>query len=367
MTPVDSPPQVAPLDVRVMGVVVRIAAEDDETRGRLARQWSRARVETTDDDPAVTLTVAPSVPASQAASDYLLTTRVTLAGLTATAGRRLNLHAGGLADDRGRVLALVAASGTGKTTATRVLARRLGYVSDETVSVDPDGTVTPHPKPLSVVTDPARPMDKEQHSPDDLGLVTTPVSGRLARLVVLHRDTEAPRGLVRLGALRGMLDLIEQSSSLAQLDDPLRTLYSLVAACGGVWSLGYEEIADEVDGLVALLDEEAPPGPQPETVWHPGSSESAVTAGDGPLVGRLPWVDAVEIDDEVVVLTESKAWLLADLTATVWLHLELPRTVDELVEAAQRRHGEHPDARAIVEGAIATLAEEDLVVRGTLA
>ncbi len=220
MTPVDSPPQVAPLDVRVMGVVVRIAAEDAETRDRLARQWSRARVETTDDDPAVTLTVAPSVPASEAASDYLLTTRVTLAGLTATAGRRLNLHAGGLADDRGRVLALVAASGTGKTTATRVLAQRLGYVSDETVSVDPDGTVTPHPKPLSVVTDPRRPMDKEQLSPDDLGLVPTPAAGRLARLVVLHRDPEAPRGLVLLGALRGMLDLIEQSSSLAQLAGP---------------------------------------------------------------------------------------------------------------------------------------------------
>ena len=55
------------------------------------------------------------------------------------AGERINLHAGGVADERRRVLALVGPSGTGKTTATLALARRLGYVSDETVSIDPAG------------------------------------------------------------------------------------------------------------------------------------------------------------------------------------------------------------------------------------
>ena len=80
--------------------------------------------------------------------------------LKATAGRRINLHAGGVADESRRVLAVVGPSGTGKTTATLALARRLGYVSDETVSIDPDGTVAPHPKPLSVVPDPQRLREK---------------------------------------------------------------------------------------------------------------------------------------------------------------------------------------------------------------
>ena len=83
-------------------------------------------------------------PENAHAHDYVLTTQVTVAGLQATAGVRLNLHAGGLADDRGRVLALVGPSGTGKTTATRTLAGRLGYLSDETVSMDAGGRVFPH-------------------------------------------------------------------------------------------------------------------------------------------------------------------------------------------------------------------------------
>jgi hypothetical protein len=359
---------VAPLRLRVMGVTVEVAVPDERTRGRLAHQWSRAVVE--EPGPAVGPVQAHAAPPENAhAHDYVLTTQVTVAGLQATAGVRLNLHAGGLADDRGRVLALVGPSGTGKTTATRTLAGRLGYLSDETVSMDAGGRVFPHAKPLSVVTDPARPWDKEQVSPDDLGLLPTPSYGTLARLVVLQRGAGGERGLVRLDPTEGLLQLIEQTSSLALVPEPLTALMGLVARCGGVYALRYDEIKDHVDDLLDLLA-----GPDsyvdgdPAPVVHPGSRDLAVSeAPDGDLVARLPWVDAVEIDHRIVVLTGAKAWLLADLTATLWLHLAEPRTVAELVEEAQRVHGEHPDASSIVDRAVATLLEEELVTRGALA
>ena len=177
----------------------------------------------------------------------------------ATAGERFNLHAGGVADEHGRVLALVGPSGAGKTTATRVLARRLAYLSDETVSIAPDGEVSTHPKPLSVLVDPEHTQRKEQLSPDDLGLLPTPANGTLARLVVLHRTPGSTSGLVRLDTITAVLELIEQSSSLAQLPDPLRTLLRLVGRCGGVWGLEYDEIGDHLDTLVELLALDLPP------------------------------------------------------------------------------------------------------------
>ena len=105
------------------------------------------------------------------------------------------------------MLALVGPSGTGKTTATRLLATRLGYVSDETVSIDPDGTVAPHPKPLSVVARPtAGRGDKQQLSPDDLGLAARPpTTGGWPVWSSCSAAPRAERGLARLGTAEGML------------------------------------------------------------------------------------------------------------------------------------------------------------------
>ncbi len=271
-----SDPRVPPLHVRAMGVTVEIAVPDQPTRDRLARQWSRAVVPAPDEPAAAHTTAQPGPKETEASRDYGLTTQVTMAALRATAGRRINLHAGGVADERRRVLAVVGPSGTGKTTATVALARRLGYVSDETVSIDAAGTVAPHPKPLSVVVDPQRLRNKEQLSPDDLGFLPTPDEGRLARLVVLHRGAEGRRGLARLATAEGMLQLIEQSSSLAQVPRPLQVLMGLIEECGGLWTLAYDEIEDHVDELVELLDEPPPhaePAFGPRLTWHPGESE----------------------------------------------------------------------------------------------
>ena len=85
------------------------------------------------------------------------------------------------------------------------------------------------------------------------------------------------------------------------------------------------------------------------------------------MLRRLPWADAIELDDEVLVLLGERAVRLDNLMATLWLALGTPRTLAELVVAAQSRHGEHPDARDLVEKAVAMMAEQGLVAWGTLA
>ena len=134
------PPDVPPLHVRVMGDTVAIAVPDQATRYRSAYQWSRAVVPSSE-PPAGSGVAVPAAAAPRTPRDYRLTPQVTLAALSVTSGQRINLHAGGLADEGRRVLAIVGKSGTGKTTATRLLAQRLDYLSDETVSIAPAGTV----------------------------------------------------------------------------------------------------------------------------------------------------------------------------------------------------------------------------------
>jgi hypothetical protein len=365
---------VPPLHVRAMGVTVRINVADHESRDRLARQWVRALVEPDQPDhppagepPPIVSTWSGGAD-SESSRDYGVTTRVTMAALQATAGRRVNLHAGGVADDQGRLLALVAPSGTGKTTATRALSTQLGYVSDETVSVDPDGTVHPHPKPLSVLHDERPKYEKTQLSPDDLELLPTPEKPRLARLVVLHRGDDGARGLAPLPIGHALLQLVEQSSSMSQLPRPLHTLLGLVLDCGGAWALTYDEITDHVDELVAFLAS-APGAPEPPhtLVWHERQEAFPLTAGDdGPLLARRPFAEAVEIDDELVVLTDSHAWLLAEMTLTIWLRLAAPCTLADLVATAEEAYGPHERSVEIVRAAVTTLAQEELVGWGSL-
>ncbi len=130
-------------------------------------------------------------PTSDTDVPYRVSRQLTNASILRRSGQCVMLHAAGVASDDGGTVALVAASGTGKTTAARVLGRRLGYVSDETVAVEHDLTVRAYPKPLSIVVDPASPWVKHERSPDDLALRRPPHSLRLSAVVVLERSDDA--------------------------------------------------------------------------------------------------------------------------------------------------------------------------------
>ena len=79
----------------------------------------------------------------------------------------------------------------------------------------------------------------------------------MARLVVLQRGTGAEKGLTRLGTAEGMLQIIEQSSSLSQLPRPLHDADAWSRSAAALWALAYDEITDHVDELVELLAEPA--------------------------------------------------------------------------------------------------------------
>ena len=339
--------------VEALGVPVGITASGSEAV-RLRRQWSRALT----DRDAVTIVDSGRLSADdEIASDYALTSRVTMAALDATAGTRLNLHAGAVADDRGRALTLVGPSGSGKTTAIALLATRLGYLSDETTSLDDDLGVHPHAKPLSVITDPATPYLKQSVSPDDLALVRPPALCRLHRIVLLHRGDD-DRGLQPVAHALAIAEIVAQTSSLVRLEHPILRLADTIDACGGVWGLHYREFGDWVDELVTLLDRE--PQPAPPRVHHPGGGALAEPAPGA--WRRTPWLDAVEYADEVVLMVDDQVRVLAGLGLIVWLALASPRSTEELVGETIALWGEHPDARRLVEEALAVLTEQGLLI-----
>jgi hypothetical protein len=349
-----TPPEVV---VDALGVPIGIPVSGAAAE-RLRRQWSRALT----DRPAATVVDLEHIGTEDdVAHDYAVTSRVTLAALDATAGLRINLHAGAVADDEGRTLVVIGPSGSGKTTAVQQLARRLGYLSDETTSVDDDLAVHPHPKPLSVITDRDAPLVKHSLSPDDLDLLRPPPAARLHRIVLLHRG-DSDRGLVPLAPARAIAEIVAQSSSLARLEHPIRRLADTIDACGGVWALHYRELADHLDDLVDLLDVEG--RPPPPRLHHPGAAEvgDAGDAGRPPGAwSRTPWRDAVEYEDELVLMVDSRVHVLAGLGVVLWLTLDEPLTTDQLVAEVQEAWGAHPDAATLVGDALDLMAAEGML------
>lgn len=339
--------------VEALGVAVGIPVTGPAAR-RLRRQWSRAL---TDRTAETVVDLGGIGPDDDVVHDYTITTLVTMAALSATAGTRINLHAGAVSDESGRALAVVGPSGSGKTTAISLLAGRLGYLTDETVSLDDDLRVHAHPKPLSVITDAEAPRLKQSLSPDDLGLARPPAHARLHRIVLLHRGA-GHAGLVPASIPHAIVEIVEQTSSLAQLQHPIHRLAATIDSCGGVWALEYDEFAERVEDLVGLLDRA--PQQRVEHVHHP----FAESAADAPAPGRwsrADWVDAEQYDDELVLMVGDRVHLLAGLGVVVWLALATPRTADELVGRAQELWGEHVDAAELVVDALHVLSEQGLL------
>jgi hypothetical protein len=351
--------------VDAFGVLVEVLPPDHRTRARWRRQWARGLVET--HTPDVRLDARVVMEEADSSIDYKMSTRLTQRALDHSQGR-LNLHAAGLVDEEGRAIALIAASGTGKTTATRLLGLRLGYLTDETVSVGPDLDVLPFPKPLSFVDDPRQPHYKSQLGPDELGLLPARLPATLRRIVLLDRRTRerelppADVGLTRLSPAEAIAAILPQASYVTSLETPLLTLARTLQATGGAHVLRYAEIEEHLDDLVALLarpvEEEAL---DHGLVHHPGAAPAPPSPG---TLGRAAWHDAVGLGDAVVVLVGAMSYQLVGLGATAWLALDVPRTEEELLAIARTVHGSHPEDVTLLRDALDSLVERDIVARG---
>lgn len=271
--------------------------------------------------------------------------RVTIAAIEARAGSLLMLHAAGLEMTPGRAVALVAASGTGKTTAASTLGREFGYLSDETVAVTFDGHVIAYPKPLSI----GEPLTaKLQLSPDEAGLaLPTTSTPRLAGIAMLSRSADGPREPVveRLDTVEACVLLAPQVSYLAALPRPLHTLAQAIDAAGGAVRVTYAEAATLATALKALATGQSRPG-----VTYAGASALADASRNHPdepplaVPGRID--DAIFGLHDAAVLAQGTVSYLSPLAALV-LHAAMTgASTQAVIAAAVTLFGDAPDADA---------------------
>ncbi|MCV7657299.1 PqqD family peptide modification chaperone [Micrococcus luteus] len=281
-------------------------------------------------------------------------------------GTHLLFHAACLAaPETGAAMVLVAASGTGKTTATRWLGPHFAYLTDETAIIDPgDLAVTPYPKPLSVLE--ARGVrPKTQRGPDALGLGPTLPDARLARIAVLDR-VRVPEGPVSPRAeamelVAALTELVPQTSSLSRLPRGLVTLCRVLDAVGGAQRLVYaeaEDLRDVVDGLLAT-----PPTPA-TPAWEALTDEellaSAGAAAPG-AVSRCAVDDGILTDHgRLVLLAADRLVVLEGLGPAVWLLLDEPRTAADVVGRLRAEGPVPEDAEARVREAMDALITAQL-------
>lgn len=255
-------------------------------------------------------------------------------------------HAAGLA--RGRaVAALIGPSGTGKSTAARILCREdFDYVTDETVAVKPDGFVTPFPKPIAYL--PAEGGGKREVGPDELGLRTCNDQLELGGLVLMNREADRLEPQVDpLDLLRGMVALIPHMSALPHLPAPLNALAQIVEACGGVFHVTYSEAHQLGEVVRSALSAKPCSG---GVVHHPASEP---VRGAGTV--RAAYTDAIELEGEVLVLRNSDCLLLSGIGGLIWLAANEPRELDALEQRVVSVTGPHPDSAELVRAAVEEL------------
>ena len=384
-------------DVRALTSTVRIELDDTlpaEERATIRSKWTDLLVEG-DAAPTATITgrVASVPDETKAGRSKTITLRsaddvgerimseITLAAISELSGEALMLHAAAVALDDGRVVGFVGPSGRGKTTAAQALGRAYDYVTDETLAVRPDGSVVPYPKPLSLGL---RPERKQAESASSLGMRPTHADDlRLAAIVVLDRrpGVESPY-VETVGLIDALHDLVPQTSYLAALDRPLRTMAELVAATGGVRRVVYSEaetLPGLIDTILSSVQAEQPVLSDVVAAYRRDCDCFAQLLPGAPILTEDPegvvvrpgsyqrsnQTDAIMVDDRLVVLLRYDVYVLEGLGPIVWLAADL-LLEEELLDVVERQLPEPPegvDPAAAVSEALAQLVAAGLLFR----
>jgi hypothetical protein len=298
-----------------------------------------------------------------------LSRQVTSAAIEHQKGVGWMLHATGLADARGRVVAFVGESGAGKTTVAAQLGQRFAYVSDETVFIGAGGEVSPYRKPLSVRGNGVAP--KAETPPSALGLVSLPHAPlRLATIAVLDRRADVVEPTAQaLSIDEAVGALTAHTSFLSHLSRPLRFLAAVLAETRVV-RLSYRDAGD-LDDVDALW--EAPVGSQHAAVeTMPDADDHRASSG----LRRAAVVDQIALRDtgRLLVLKDDVVHTLDGIAPTLWRALgaaggahdsaENPSDQSALVAVVMAAHGVPPDGdpAQLVADALDDLRSAGLVV-----
>jgi hypothetical protein len=378
------------IDVRALASHVRIELDDSLTnaeRAAIAAHWADLaddgsgepdrvlRAGVRDDAAPVdgTLTVSANSPEALA---QRITSQVTLEAIGGLSGQALMLHAAAVALDDGRVIGFVGPSGRGKTTAAQELGRAFGYVTDETLAVQGDGSVIPYPKPLSIGTKSEVKATKSASELDLKGLPRAELG--LAALVLLDRRPDVSKPFVEsVPMIDALPEIVAQSSLLFELHQPLGTLIDTIRSTGGVRRVVYSEAATIpalVEDLLASVDQSAPMVLDVASVSQRACDCSGKVLDDpaGSSVLEVPggywrgsFVDARIVDDALVVLASGRLTVLTGVGPTLWLAAD-GLTEDELKAAALRDLPAPPgdvDADEVISQALQSLQDASLLVR----
>lgn len=307
---------------------------------------------------------------------YPVSQHLTHLAIALGAGSLLMLHAAGLVSpSTARAIGVVAPSGTGKTTFATTLGDRFGYLTDETLAIDPeDGTVRPYPKPLSLAGagSDGQGSSKTDRSPAELGLTAVTAPVRLGALVLAERtgDTEV---LEPISLAEGLELAIPQSSSFFALPHPLARLAEALTLAGGPWRLRFarqdrcrqilDELPDHEGPAVAWTHVPGPGAPRgPEGC--PQIRRTPVDAGplgEEDRFVRAPWDDAVVSEGRVVILFDRQPVILGGVGAALWEACAEPAALPAIIGHVTAALGEHPRARILIEDGIDTLVAQGVL------
>lgn len=241
--------------IHALGTTLEVSLGDRIDEIVFLQAWSRCL--STSEPRMVSTGADDTLRVSGRESMTTLTQSVTRELIDRRAGELLMLHAGAVAHPAtGRSVAYAAPGGTGKTTLTRLLGQRFGYVTDETVGVVPDTwEIVPYPKPLSFRA-PGGGYPKTEVGPDVLGLLPAPSTPRLCALVILRRDVAVASPVWRrLDLFDAIMALAPETSSLSRLPRPLHMLADLHAELAGFWLVEYAQAAQIADRVGELIED----------------------------------------------------------------------------------------------------------------
>lgn len=294
-----------------------------------------------------------------------LSTHATLAAIEGRRGRLLMLHAAGVADEDGRVLAFIGPSGRGKTTLARTLGQHYSYVTDETVGIEPDGTVHSYRKPLSIIREGE--AHKEQVAPSLLGLKELPGTDlRLAGLVLVSRvpDLQGRPEITTLELCEALAAIVPEVSYLADLEEPLQMMARLVDRCGAIRQVTYREASDVPPLVPELLTA------SPSETWEPvlpvqdpvgaHSSLHEVTYAPEPVL------DAVEASGQTAIIDTSRVVHILDgVGPVIWRSLCAGGDFEKVAHDVEAMFGTPPDRSLedAVSGVLRALADAGLLRR----